>query len=239
MPQDGPLVDMPWSDWDQVTRPKVNGAWNLHNALLDHPLDFFWLASSIITAVDQPGQGNYSASNTFLEAFCQYRLNMGLPTAVLGICPIKGVGFVAENAEARRNSKAQGIYSLSEAEYLEFVELSILAAQTNLAEALSAPSVVPPLAWKNKGQIVTGMRSELDLEDPNNRANWRRDRRMGSYHNVRSQGSEQGTGDSSELKVFLARAAEDTRVLEERSGIEFLAREIGGEVYDFRDLTGR
>ena len=143
---------------------------------------------------------------------------------------------MAENAEARRKGKAQGIYSLSEAEYLEFVQLSILAGRTMAADAgsaTSAPSAVPPVAWKNEGQIVMGMRSELDLEDLNNRTNWRRDRRMGSYHNVRGQGSAQETGESSELKVFLAQAAADTRVLEEESGIEFLAREIGGKVCDF------
>jgi hypothetical protein len=227
------MVDMSWEDWNQVTRPKVDGAWNLHNALLDQPLDFFWLASSVITAVDQPGQGNYSASNTFLEAFCQYRLGLGLPTAVLGICPIKGVGFVAESAVAQRNTKAQGIYSLGEREYLEYVELSILAAKTKLSEVTLAPSVVPPVAWKNDGQIIMGLRSELDLEDPNNRTNWRRDRRMGSYHNVRREGSGQDAGDSGALKGFLSRAADDTAVLKEKISVEFLAREIGGKVYDF------
>lgn len=227
------MVDMTWSDWDQVTKPKVNGAWNLHNALRDQPLDFFWLASSVITAVDQPGQGNYSASNTFLEAFCQYRLDLGLPTSVLGICPIKGVGFVAESAVAQRNTKAQGIYSLGEKEYLEYVELSILAARTSLADSSSAPSVVPPVAWKNGGQIIMGMRSELDLEDPSNRTNWRRDRRMGSYHNVRSSSAELDSADSNELKRFLTSAADDTKILSEKTSIEFLAREIGGKVYDF------
>jgi aryl carrier-like protein len=224
---------MAWMEWDQVAKPKINGAWNLHNALLDQPLDFFWLASSVITAVDQPGQGNYSASNTFLEAFCQYRLSLGLPTSVLGICPIKGVGFVAESAVAQRNTKAQGIYSLGEKEYLEYVELSILAAKQKPDDSILAPSTNPPVAWKNDGQIIMGLRSELDLEDPNNRTNWRRDRRMGSYHNVRSRGVDQESGDSSELKKFLSAAADDKKVLDEKASVAFLAREIGAKVYDF------
>jgi aryl carrier-like protein len=226
------MVDMTWQEWDQVTKPKVNGAWNLHHALEDQPLDFFWLASSVITAVDQPGQGNYSASNTFLEAFCQYRLGLGLPTAVLGICPIKGVGFVAESAVAQRNTKAQGIYSLGESEYLGYVELSILAAMSKSPSA-SVPSILPPVAWKNDGQIVMGLRSELDLEDPNNRTNWRRDRRMGSYHNIRNKGSDENASDSNGLKLFLTRISEDVAALGEAGSVEFLAVEVGRKVYDF------
>jgi hypothetical protein len=98
--RDSPMVDMTWNQWDEVTKPKVNGARNLHHALKDQPLDFFWLASSVVTVVDQPGQDNYRASNTFLEAFTQYWLGLGLPAAIMNICPIKGVGFVAESAVA-------------------------------------------------------------------------------------------------------------------------------------------
>jgi hypothetical protein len=222
---------MAWSAWDAVTRPKVQGAWNLHNAFIDKPLDFLWLASSVITAVDQPGQGNYGASNTFLEAFCQYRINLGLPTAVLGICPIKGVGFVAENAAAQRNTKAQGIYSLGEKEYLDYVEHSLLAATCQ--NSVLAPSASPPLAWKNEGQVIMGLRSELDLEDPNNHTNWRRDRRMGSYHNVHSQQADAGKADSSALKVFLHQSTEDPDLLSAKSSTEFLALEIGHKIYNF------
>jgi len=232
--KDVPLVDMTWEDWDRVARPKVKGAWNLHHALLGQPLDFFWLASSVATTVDQTGQGNYSASNTFLEAFCQYRLGLGLPTAVLGICPIKGVGFVAESAEAQRSARIQGSYFLREREYLEFVELSILAAAGACAgrPRPRLPSSAPPTAWRNDAQIVMGLRSELGLEDPSNRTSWRRDRRMGSYHNVHGQAAGRAGGDSSELKVFLNQAAEEPAMLAARDSAEFLAREIGAKVYD-------
>jgi len=102
---------MEWSAWQAASRPpKMDSTWNLHEACMGQSLDFFWLASSLVTVVDQPGQGNYNAANTFLEAFCQYRHSQVLPASVLNICPIDGVGFVAENPIARRNMK--GIWAV-------------------------------------------------------------------------------------------------------------------------------
>lgn len=81
--------------------------------------------------MDQPGQGHYLATGTFLEAFCQYRHSLGLPASVLNICPVEGVGFVAENPQAenpqaKNSMKTQGISSLGEREFLDFLELSHL-----------------------------------------------------------------------------------------------------------------
>lgn len=227
---------MSWSTWQAASRPKIEGTWNLHEAFQAHSLDFFWLASSLVTVVDQPGQGNYNAANTFLEAFCQYRHRQGLPASVLNICPIDGVGFVAENPIARRNMKAQGLYFLGEREFLDYVELSLLNSYAMLTPAGSgarAPSISPPAAWKNPGHILMGLRSELDLDDPNNRTNWRRDRRMGIYHNVHAKAGGEEGANSNTLKAFLARAAEDPSLLTNVENVHLLAEEIGHKIYDF------
>lgn len=232
--RDSPMADMTWDQWDEVKRVKINGAWNLHNTLKDQPLDFFWLASSVVTVVDQPGQGNYSAASTYIEAFAQYRRGLGLPASALNICPVKGVGFVEDTAHAMRNTKAQGIYFLGEREYLDYVEHTILSNKPDQRVLENGPSSQPPLAWKDNGQVIMGLRSELHLEDPNNRCNWRRDRRMGSYHNIRSGEAASGAGDDSGvLKALLTRAAEEPEVFADKANIEFLAHEIGVKVYDF------
>ena len=88
----------------------VHMAWILHNALINEPLEFFFLTSSLFTAIEHPVQGNSNSANTFLEAFCQYRHHLGLPASVLNICPIDGVGFFATNPVAKKKMKAQGFY---------------------------------------------------------------------------------------------------------------------------------
>ena len=82
-------MDMTYEEWTAAVRPKVDGAWNLHNAFLtqNQPLDFFIMTSSNVTLVDEPGQSNYCAANTFLESFCQYRHYLGLPASAVGSVP--------------------------------------------------------------------------------------------------------------------------------------------------------
>ncbi|RYP79109.1 hypothetical protein DL771_000087 [Monosporascus sp. 5C6A] len=231
--QDTPMMDMQWSQWKEVLGPKVQGTWNLHQAFLSHRLDFFWMASSVITAIESPGQGNYVAANAFLEAFCQYRHTLGLPASVLNICPINGVGYVAENAHAQRTVKAQGIYTLGEREFLDFLDLNLQDVHSAVVEG--APRASPPVCWCNTAQVLMGMRSEQQLDDPNNRTNWRRDRRMGLYHNVRAESPTSTKVKSNALLDFLALAAGESgkALLADRSTVEFLAREIGRKIYDF------
>ena len=134
---------MGWSQWRDALAPKVDGTWNLHEAFKAKSLDFFFLASSIITISDTLGQGNYVAANVFNESFCRYRHSLGLPASVLNIAAIRDVGFVAENPHAMRNMKAQGVYLPGEREFLDFFELSLLDNAPTDPYA-SAPRAVPP-----------------------------------------------------------------------------------------------
>ncbi|KAK6950125.1 hypothetical protein Daesc_008451 [Daldinia eschscholtzii] len=226
--RDSPIACMKHEDWVAANAPKVTGAWNLHEHLKEHALDFFVLTSSVMTVVEQPGQGNYIASNTFLEAFTQYRRSLSLPATVLNVSPIDGVGFVAENPFARKNMKAQGLYFLHEAELLDFLELAVVQSQPH--EKLSSTSNSTLTPWISTGQLVMGLHSEGDLNDPNTRANWRRDRRMGFYHNNNEKETNTKSS-SSELIAFLTRVADDVEVLDDPQSVSYLGHEIGKKVF--------
>ncbi|KAI1374459.1 hypothetical protein F4677DRAFT_461487 [Hypoxylon crocopeplum] len=234
--RDVPVVDMEWTQWKDALAPKVDGTWNLHKAFQSSSLDFFFLASSLVTIADSLGQGNYVAANMFIEAFCRYRHSLGLPASVLNIGPVTDVGFVAENAHAMHNIKAQGLYMLGEREFLDFLELGLLDSFPTDSGS-SAPCAIPPTPWCNSTQVVMGLRSEQDLDDPNNRTMWRRDRRMGIYHNVRIEDPTK-TNESNALQEFLARVTstpgEDSKaLLQEETSLAFLGHEIGRKIYDF------
>ncbi|KAM0223013.1 hypothetical protein ACHAQD_003744 [Fusarium lateritium] len=237
--RDSPLLDMKWTDWKDVNEPKVHGTWNLHRAFLGQQLDYFWLASSTVTVVDQPGQGNYKAGCTFIESFCQYRRSLGLPASVLSICPIKDVGFVATTPAAARSIKLQGLYMLGEKEFLESVEASLLnsAPERRLAtgglEVLS--SAGSWAAWKNDGHIIMGLGSELHLDDPKNPTNWRRDRRMGAYHNQTTGNASDALAESNDLRLFLqsVKDGDSVGLLEDEESIDFLTVEIRKKINDF------
>ncbi|KAL4887827.1 polyketide synthase dehydratase-domain-containing protein [Aspergillus ambiguus] len=164
--RDGPLVDLTYEEWNDAVAPKVQGAWNLHHAFKNRTaLDFFVMTSSLVTLVDQPGQGNYAAANTFLESFTQYRHKQGLPASVLGICPIDDIGFVAEIPALRKKLKAQGLFFLPERELLDYMHLAILNSHPPAASQETAAD--PTQSWASSGYIIMGLRAETHLEDPN------------------------------------------------------------------------
>ena len=91
---------MQHEDYEQVIRPKVKGAWNIHNVLASNriKLDYFVALSSAAGILGSRGQGAYSAANTFLDSFVQYRVRHGLPGTSLDLTAVTGAGYLAENA---------------------------------------------------------------------------------------------------------------------------------------------
>ncbi|MBO0879152.1 MAG: SDR family NAD(P)-dependent oxidoreductase [Mycobacterium sp.] len=68
---------------EHVWRPKVNGAWRLHEATADLRLDWFVLFSSVASLLGSPGQGNYAAANDWLDSFARWRRGGGLPAQAI------------------------------------------------------------------------------------------------------------------------------------------------------------
>lgn len=112
------LKELDTERFDSVLLPKMLGAWNLHEATLDIPLEHFINFSSFSAFIGAVKQSNYNAGNVFLDQLSHHRRSMGLPSLTFNWGAIEGAGFVA------RNEKTQ--------QYLELVGLGA----TNIEETL-------------------------------------------------------------------------------------------------------
>ncbi|HEX5873641.1 MAG TPA: type I polyketide synthase, partial [Pyrinomonadaceae bacterium] len=119
---DGLLLSLDWDRFERVTRPKIEGAWNLHHQLRDKQLDFFVLFSSAGSMLGAAGQANHVAGNSFLDALAHYRRACSLPALSINWSQWGDTGRVANSAESER-LQLQGIPRLSNAQGLRALEL--------------------------------------------------------------------------------------------------------------------
>jgi polyketide synthase 2 len=85
--EDAAIVNVRDGQLNRVWGPKVAGAWRLHQATAEYPLDWFVVYSSMASLLGNPGQGAYAAANAWLDGFAAWRTEEGLPTLAVNWGP--------------------------------------------------------------------------------------------------------------------------------------------------------
>lgn len=118
---DGVLQKQNWQRFVKVMKPKVQGAWNLHQLTKEQPLDFFVLFSSAASLLGSLGQGNYCAANAFLDSLAHYRNAIGLPALSINWGPVSQVGLAAQS-KADTKIEQKGIEAIAPEKMLQVLE---------------------------------------------------------------------------------------------------------------------
>ncbi|XP_054621997.1 uncharacterized protein pks1 [Dunckerocampus dactyliophorus] len=100
----------------KVLQPKVSGALNLHHATLSKNLDFFVCYSSISSVIGNEAQSNYAAANSFLDAFCHYRRNLGLAGQSINWGPLN-LGLLFDKHHIQNLLEAKGLAVMDVCEF--------------------------------------------------------------------------------------------------------------------------
>ena len=89
-------------------RPKVAGAWVLHELTRGLPLDFFVMFSSVAAVWGAPRSADYAAANEFLDALEHHRAALGLPGLSINWGPWDDGGMATASGWGR----SQGLLGL-------------------------------------------------------------------------------------------------------------------------------
>jgi NAD(P)-dependent dehydrogenase (short-subunit alcohol dehydrogenase family)/acyl carrier protein len=153
---DAPLSALTPDRMREVMAPKAYGAWLLHEYTRHMELDCFVMFSSVSSIFGNPGQGNYSAANAFLDSLAHHRQAAGLPALTVNWGVLGEEGYVARNERVAEYLTRQGTIGLSPGEVTALLE-SFLKASVTQAIAIRVD-------WAKWGQFFRGLQKNPLLE---------------------------------------------------------------------------
>ncbi|KID86000.1 Beta-ketoacyl synthase [Metarhizium guizhouense ARSEF 977] len=138
--RDALFVKANYEDWNNITRPRAQGAWNLHDLLPD--LDFFVILSSLLGDTGNIGQAIYAGTATFFDAFARYRMARGLHAVSISLPLVLGVGYAVERNLTEQLQTSLGA-SLGETHLQTLIKGAIIGPSSGLNFNGKAASFLP------------------------------------------------------------------------------------------------
>ncbi|HEX3029363.1 MAG TPA: SDR family NAD(P)-dependent oxidoreductase, partial [Clostridia bacterium] len=93
---DGFMMRKDKKTFDSVVSPKVTGTWILDQLTCKDTIDFFVMFSSILSIFGDPGQGDYTAANAYMDVFAAYRQRQGKKTIAINWPAWKDTGMAVD-----------------------------------------------------------------------------------------------------------------------------------------------
>lgn len=222
---------MTFEEWESSLAPKVNGSWNLHTAVQQCKLDFFVVFSSIVGACGNIGQANYAAANTFLEAFTQYRRDLGLPSSVISLGVVEEVGLVSRDPKILQNARFASVHLLQEKDVIEGLQVAIQDSSISLGDSASGEK---SCTWA----VGLGHSKPIASSQPM----WIRDARFELYSNIESAKGIDSQAEDGELQILLGQIKDNPSILDDKDTSAAVAQQLcallAGQLFPGQDLMG-
>lgn len=206
---------MTFEEWASGLAPKVDGTWNLHHAVQHCKLDFFVAFSSIVGTCGHIGQANYAAANTFLEAFTQYRRQLGLPSSVLSLGVVEEVGLVSRDPKILQNARLASVHLLQEKDVIEGLQVAI-------RDSPVAPGGSPSSAGSCTWAVGLGHTKPLASIQPM----WMPDARFTLYPNLESAKGAKSQAQDDEFRNLLDQIEQNPSILDDNDASLAVAQQL-------------
>jgi acyl transferase domain-containing protein/NADPH:quinone reductase-like Zn-dependent oxidoreductase/SAM-dependent methyltransferase/acyl carrier protein len=164
--EDAALVDLDDSGLSKALGPKMAGAWNLHLATAEAPLEHFICFSSLACILGVRTQANYNAGNYFLDALACYRRARGLPALTINWGALLGAGYLERHRQMAEALGKLGVSALTTDEALSLLgkltlrdPIQIAAARVNWEHL---PKFCPMIGQANTYTAVAQERAETE-----------------------------------------------------------------------------
>ncbi|WP_373140913.1 type I polyketide synthase [Mycobacterium marinum] len=122
---------------DTVLAPKVQAAWNLHEATAHLDLSAFVMFSSIAGVVGTAGQANYAAGNAFLDGLAAHRHACGLQALALAWGLWEQPGGMTGHLTGRDVTRLSrgGVAAMGTAQALQFFDAALELGRASVVAA--------------------------------------------------------------------------------------------------------
>ncbi|WP_378730009.1 SDR family NAD(P)-dependent oxidoreductase [Nocardia brasiliensis] len=142
-----------------VFRPKVDAAWHLHEATKDLDLAEFVLCSSMAGVLGAPGQANYAAANTFLDALAQSRRVAGLPATSVAWGAWQGIGGMTGQLTEQdwARLRREGFVALDAAVGMALFDAALVSGQACPVAARIDKSVLARIGPEHLPPMLRGL----------------------------------------------------------------------------------
>ncbi len=174
---DATLLQQDWAHMEYVFKPKIYGAWHLHqwSQRLNMELDYFVMYSSTASFLGNVGQANHASANAFLDALVHARRAQGLVGQTIHWGPWAEIGTAAiykarhEKIGLKQLGVQEGVAALERILLDPNVdETAVLSANWEKFSAMSTPNLkrfMNPLIAASVGQGNVNSTNALWLKE--------------------------------------------------------------------------
>ncbi|ATB40500.1 polyketide synthase [Cystobacter fuscus] len=156
---DGVMLLQDRERFSRVFAPKAQGAWNLHLATAQLPLDLFVMYSSAASLIGVAGQANYVAANGFLDALAHHRSRRGLPALSINWGRWSGAGM-ASKTSSKGGGSASDASSLPPQQALQILEELLAREVTQMGVVPFNVSAAGATFSPGHGPLFSGLMPE-------------------------------------------------------------------------------